>query len=219
MSSRSSSPPPRPAYLAIPTPAIPLAAIPDLLGWSIIVTYALPNSGFAIADDVAFTAPVPPRWTLWLESWYQAFCPILWQLLEKDEKRDNEVNEALMAYRRKRAQEGAAQEELDLLLRDRSRLNERRYTRRARLYGLHAARRRYMDYRLAQPSKPSEADVLRDTEAGDLELFCPFAVGEGIKVFEEDPYDPEADVPRTHMDEGGAEFRAREKSEDKAKTV
>ncbi|BGP20424.1 hypothetical protein JCM10213v2_008572 [Rhodosporidiobolus nylandii] len=72
-------------------------------------------------------------------------------------------------YHVKREQEGAGLEELVGLWREREDLMDRRLERYMQLYGLHAARQRYLEYHLSTSSTPtSEADILRATEIWPL---------------------------------------------------
>ncbi|BGP20354.1 hypothetical protein JCM10213_001592 [Rhodosporidiobolus nylandii] len=128
--------PPRPAELAIPTPAVPRASIVALIPLGVAVTYIFPNSGFWIADiDYGPSPSTPPRWTVWLESWYRAFCPALWPLLEGDEIADKKVADEMLEYRRRRWKAGAAADELDGLSTDWQALDKRRLERYVQLYG------------------------------------------------------------------------------------
>ncbi|BGP20368.1 hypothetical protein JCM10213_002321 [Rhodosporidiobolus nylandii] len=172
----------RPASLQVPVPVVPDSSIPRLIVWGALVTYLLPHSGFDLGNGVSFTSSPspssPPKWTLQLESWYRCFCAHVWPLLKADQDKDNEVCAGLTLYRAKRRKAGAGQEELDLLWRDLRLLVNRTYDRYAKLYGLHAGRKRYLDYHLAAAAKPTtEAEILRATPTGDLDLFCGHAAG------------------------------------------
>ncbi|GAA5945151.1 hypothetical protein JCM10213_001577 [Rhodosporidiobolus nylandii] len=112
----STSPPTRPASLQIPVPLVPVSSVPFMIGWGTIATYLFPHSGYNLGSGVSYLSPPssssPPKWTLQLESWYRAFCPHVWPMLEADQAREDEVRAALVQYYEKRKVEGAEPEEL-----------------------------------------------------------------------------------------------------------
>ncbi|GAA6007610.1 hypothetical protein JCM10207_006403 [Rhodosporidiobolus poonsookiae] len=177
---RSSPPPTRPLSLAIPIPTVPLDKIPSLIPYGTMMHHILPKSGFAFNVAVDPSPSDSPRWSVWLESHYRSFCPAVWPLLEADDKADAAVVGRLSAYRRVRREQGADIEELDRLRLDEKELQQRRLTRHVKLYGLHAARQRYLDYCLngSPPLFVAEGAALLAAEPGEARQFAKYASGQ-----------------------------------------
>ncbi|GAA6021161.1 hypothetical protein JCM10207_008339 [Rhodosporidiobolus poonsookiae] len=170
------SPPPKPAHLAFPTPSDPLDKIPSLIGHGVAVSYIYPHCDFNLAIDLGEAATEPPRWSVWLESHYRSFCPVVWALLGADEVADKKVLMELLRHRTKRVKEGAEQEEVDGLRLDEKRLHERRWDRDEALYD---ARQRYLNYCLSgsPPHYSRDSDALAAAEPGEPRLFSVHAPG------------------------------------------
>ncbi|GAA5941683.1 hypothetical protein JCM10213_002337 [Rhodosporidiobolus nylandii] len=161
-SSTTPSPP------TLPTPQLPSSHLVHLLSWPLLVTYLFPSAASHIVLPFSFPpldAENPPRWGLWLESWYRSFCPLLWTWLGEDELQDLEaildqsdrrdaLQEELEGLTLRRAGEGAGggssdservQKEIDELFLWERAIQTRRYQRFTAVFGLYIARRKYLD--------------------------------------------------------------------------
>ncbi|BGP20355.1 hypothetical protein JCM10213v2_008501 [Rhodosporidiobolus nylandii] len=203
-SSTTPSPP------TLPTPQLPSSHLVHLLSWPLLVTYLFPSAASHIVLPFSFPpldAENPPRWGLWLESWYRSFCPLLWTWLGEDELQDLEaildqsdrrdaLQEELEGLTLRRAGEGAGggssdservQKEIDELFLWERAIQTRRYQRFTAVFGLYIARRKYLEFHQALPEQnpslsPEQQQRRRDealarAEAGDPALFSPFAAG------------------------------------------
>ncbi|GAA6029264.1 hypothetical protein JCM8097_003594 [Rhodosporidiobolus ruineniae] len=124
------------------SPSIPIEDIPHLLPPSTIKHFLKPY----YAANWGVEPGCIPRWTLWLETWYQAYCPDIWPVLEADDLADETaILQIDVEIRNSTGREGGAIQ-AERLEAERTSLFERQVERHRRLYLLHAVRQRFLRY-------------------------------------------------------------------------
>lgn len=120
--------------LALPALSLPLEHLPTLIPFG-----ALANRLMHVLYDVpGCEEPMPetvPPWEKWLETWYRAFDPRIWPLLENDDAKDRQAALIRCTLLERRTADGVDSFELRDLQHEVDLLSRRIATRRARLYG------------------------------------------------------------------------------------
>jgi hypothetical protein len=178
---------------------LPVGKIPSIIDWSTLYHYLLPSAPeikFGEKDDG------PPRWTKWLESWYVAYDPLIWQILERDDsvdERDQAMfwKEGLLLLAQDASEDIVCDVEKDHLecLADRLIRRERLYCtpflarslfKRRRSHEeasnpfsspspvLYLIRSRFINYHHSRDYSLTLPEILARAEDGDEKLFCPF---------------------------------------------
>ncbi|BGP17288.1 hypothetical protein JCM10213_008158 [Rhodosporidiobolus nylandii] len=167
-SSTRSQPLLKPSKPSLPVPRIPTDNLICLIPWGTKINFLVPWCGVDFGGGIYRTDSVP--WTAWLESWYQSFCPMLWDILDEDDGRDLQTLYALEACILANERHGGNQEELDRLEQDFKRLEKRRAERYLSFYVLHIVRYRWL---LQHPTGEWDAAIAA-LEPSDPALLCPF---------------------------------------------
>ncbi|GAA5885283.1 hypothetical protein JCM6882_009553 [Rhodosporidiobolus microsporus] len=178
-------------------PALPELRINSLhhfLHWSVFF-YLLPFIPYPLDPDPVVPPAAPsdiPRWTAWLERWYQIFHPATWTVLEQDEDADvakmQEIGPLWDAAIEEEGESSRRATRLEELMR---KLYQRCEMRFHCLFGLHFVRKIYLERKqeeyLAlsktpeQPLSPKELEreILRgllEEDSGSLPKFAPGSV-------------------------------------------
>jgi hypothetical protein len=84
-----------------------LLEIPSLISWSAFAALLLPY-----CREIQFGAKEdgPPRWTLFLESWFLAIDPLVWELRKYDDEQDERVKREIRTLGLRLLEEKAAEE-------------------------------------------------------------------------------------------------------------
>ncbi|GAA5971030.1 hypothetical protein JCM11641_004120 [Rhodosporidiobolus odoratus] len=113
---------------------LPYLDLPVFMNVSIFVEYIAPWADYTFTDDVIPVSSNPPPWTGWLESYYQAFHPKAWVVLDEEYK-------ALTKY-----------------------VSDMNDWVKLKLYRLHYVREQYLDYyRRLSPVNSDEEIIARTT--------------------------------------------------------
>jgi hypothetical protein len=112
---------------------VPLRDIPLVLSWGTLTRHLLPSAPDIQLGD-KLTPDEPPRWTSWLESWYTAYDPLVWKVLEKDDEDDRRRKEELRAEGLRLIAVGTSERVLRTLEMEHFKLLMYRLLRRVRLY-------------------------------------------------------------------------------------
>jgi hypothetical protein len=107
------------------------ADIPNVLEWGVLAHYLLP---WVPAINLGQKADGPPRWTKWLESWYDAYNPTVWKILQADDEDDQRLKHQLSGNGKRLLKEGAADDVVQGYERQHYFVLARRLRRRVRLY-------------------------------------------------------------------------------------
>lgn len=72
----------------MPRPHLDLPVLAAILPWGVLTHFFLP---WAPEIRLGTKQDGSPRWTSWLESWNVAYDPLVWRLLEIDDREDERV--------------------------------------------------------------------------------------------------------------------------------